>query len=140
MIKIGEYNRMLALKYIGAGMLMIDLESEAVALLPAREVPREMEKGTQWDVFLYQDRENRPVATLEKPHLTLGKFGYLRCIEVNETGAFLDWGISKDLMVPFAAQSKRMVKGLSYIVYLDMDTVTNPVLATSRYHKYLNRD
>ena len=140
MIQIGEYNRLIALKFIGAGMLLKDRDSDEVALLPAREVPREMEKGSEVEAFVYQDREGRGVATLKRPKVTLNKFGYLKVKEVNDLGAFLDWGIQKDLMVPFAAQAKRMAKGLSYIVYLEMDQITNRLVATSRIHRFIKKD
>lgn len=140
MFQIGEFNKVFAEKYIGAGMLLKDPNSPDVALLPAREVPQDLQKGMDLEAFIYQDRENRFVATLTQPNITLYKFGYLKVKEVNETGAFLDWGIQKDLMVPFARQSKKMVLGLSYIVYLDLDKVTNRLIASSKYHKYLIRE
>ncbi len=140
MIQIGEWNRLVADKFIQVGMLLKDKQSSEVAFLPAREVPSDLQAGEEMDVFIYPDNEGRFVATLERPYLTVHKFGYLKVKEINELGAFLDWGIQKDLLVPFAKQSRRMAPGLSYIVYLDLDKVTNRLVASSKYHKYLERD
>ncbi len=140
MMQIGEWNRLVVDKFIQVGMLLKDKESPEVAFLPAREVPSDLENGQEVDAFIYQDNEGRFVATLKRPHVTLYKFGYLKVKEINDLGAFLDWGIQKDLLVPFAKQSRRMALGLSYIVYLDLDKVTNRLVASTKYHKYLKRD
>lgn len=139
-MQIGEWNRLVAEKFIGVGMLLKDPHSSDKAFLPAREVPSDLSGGESVDAFVYQDREGRFVATLKRPYITLHKFGYLKVKEINDLGAFLDWGIQKDLMVPFAKQARRMAVGLSYIVYLDLDKVTGRLVASSKYHKYLKRD
>jgi len=92
------------------------------------------------EVFVYLDYEERPVATTLTPHVFLNDFGYLHCSDVNEFGAFMDWGVQKQLFVPFKEQARPMKVGNWYIVYLSMDEQTNRLVGSSKTNKYLNND
>ncbi len=106
-------------------------------LLPARYITTPLHPGDTVDVFIYLDSEDRPVATTERPLARVGEFAWLRVKEVNNVGAFLDWGLAKDLMVPFREQKSRMVAGHSYPVYVYLDHNSGRIVATAKLEKYL---
>lgn len=108
-------------------------------LLPRREAARELQQGAEVEVFLYTDSQDRPVATTRTPRVMPGEFGRLKCVEQTEVGAFLDWGLAKDLLVPFREQVQRMQAGRSYLVYVSVDPVSDRVVATSRLNRVLNK-
>jgi len=97
---IGKYNTLRVIKKVDFGVYL-DGEKEGEILMPIRYVPEGCEPGDEVDVFLYLDSEDRPVATTEKPYAQVGEFAMLRVISVNNIGTFLDWGLMKDLLVPF---------------------------------------
>jgi len=108
-------------------------------LLPRREAPRELEEGGRVEVFLYTDSEDRPVATTRRPHAMPGEFARLKCVEQTPVGAFLDWGLAKDLMVPFREQAQRMREGRHYLVHVHVDPVSGRLLASSRLKRLLDK-
>lgn len=108
-------------------------------LLPRREAPRDLGEGGTVEVFLYTDSEDRPVATSKKPLAMPGEFARLKCIELTPVGAFLDWGLTKDLLVPFREQAQRMREGRHYLVYVHVDPVSDRVLASSRIKRVLDK-
>lgn len=108
-------------------------------LLPRREMPVKWELGGEVDVFLYRDSEDRPVATLKHPKVMPGQFARLKVLAVTGVGAFLDWGLPKDLMVPFREQKTRMEVGKSYIVRVMMDEETGRIIATTRLARHLDQ-
>lgn len=122
MINIGEKQRLKVAEKtdIGVYLTEIDDDSEKV-LLPRRLVPENIEINDILNVFIYKDSEDRPVATTEEPKLTLGEVGVLEVIQVTEIGAFLDWGLPKDLLLPFIEQTTEVQEGKKYLVgvYLD---------------------
>lgn len=107
-------------------------------LLPNRYCTADMTIGSTLDVFVYNDSEDRLVATTEKPIAMVGEFAYLQVRDVNRTGAFLDWGLSKDLLVPFAEQRSRMHIDGIYLVYVYLDNATGRIAATAKIGKYLD--
>ncbi|MFT4176405.1 MAG: S1-like domain-containing RNA-binding protein [Luteolibacter sp.] len=107
-------------------------------LLPKREVPADWQVGGELEVFLYTDSEDRPVATLATPKVMPGQFARLKCVSVSNFGAFLDWGLPKDLFVPFREQKIRMQAGHSYLVYVMVDQETQRIIATSRIARHLD--
>ena len=121
------------------GLFLSNEEGDDV-LLPNKYVPSEYKIWDELNVFVYLDHEERPVATLLDPFILLNSFGYLRCTTVSKIGAFLDWGLEKELFVPFAQQARPMKVGSYYIVYMYLDEKTNRLVATSKTIKYLNND
>ena len=107
-------------------------------LLPNRYCTADMTIGSTLDVFVYNDSEDRLVATTEKPIAMVGEFAYLQVRDVNRIGAFLDWGLSKDLLVPFAEQRSRMHIDGIYLVYVYLDNATGRIAATAKIGKYLD--
>ena len=139
MIRLGEYNTLEILRETDPGLYLGDTQ-ENVVLLPHRYKPENFNIGDMLAVFVYLDYEERPVATTLTPHVLLNDFGYLHCSDVNEFGAFMDWGVQKQLFVPFKEQARPMKVGNWYIVYLSMDEQTNRLVGSSKTNKYLNND
>ena len=139
MITIGKTYKLKAVKKLDFGVYL-DAEDLYEVLLPKRYVPRDLEMGQEIEVFLYLDSEDRPVATTEIPKVQLGEFAYLPVVDVNNTGAFLDWGLPKDLFVPFGEQHRPMEVGRSYIVYVYLDKVQGRLTASSKIDKFLDDD
>ena len=139
MIKIGEHNTLEILRETDPGLYLGD-NQENVVLLPHRYKPENFNIGDMLEVFVYLDYDERPVATTLTPHVLLNDFGYLHCSDVNEFGAFMDWGVQKQLFVPFKEQARPMKVGNWYIVYMYMDMQTNRLVGSSKTNKYLNND
>lgn len=106
-------------------------------LLPRRYAPPGLRVGDELRVFLYLDSEDRPIATTETPKAEVGQFACLECVSTSKVGAFLDWGLSKDVLVPFPEQHRRMQPGQSYIVHLYVDRVHHRITASSRIDRFL---
>lgn len=139
MIKIGEYNTLTILRETEPGLYLGDNE-ENVVLLPHRYKPESFEIGDALEVFVYLDYEERPVATNLTPYVHLNDFGYLHCSDVNQFGAFMDWGLQKQLFVPFKEQARPMKVGNWYIVYLYMDEQTERLVGSSKTNKYVDNE
>ena len=138
-MKIGEYNTLRILRLTTVGAYLGDDEDNDV-LLPNKYLTHEMSVGEDIEVFLYKDSEDRLVATTEKPFITLNEFAYLRVKEVTPFGAFLDWGLEKDLLVPFREQTTKLEEDKYYLIYLKLDTETNRLVATAKTNKYFSVD
>lgn len=136
MIKLGQYNDLKVAKLVDFGVYLDGGDSGEI-LLPARYVIDLPQPGDTLRVFIYKDSENRLIATTEKPFATVGQFAYLQVTDVNDTGAFLQWGISKDLLVPFREQKVRMKQGGIYLVYLYVDDATNRIVASAKIEKFI---
>ncbi len=108
-------------------------------LLPRREMPVKWALGEFVDVFLYNDSEDRPVATLKAPKVMPGQFARLKCVAVTGVGAFLDWGLPKDLLVPFREQKVRMDVGKNYIVHVHVDEQTSRIIASTRIARHMDQ-
>jgi len=135
-IKLGDYNTLTIVKAVDFG-LYLDGGDEGEILLPARYVPKDAKIGDQLEVFIYLDQDERPVATTQKPIAKVGDFAWLEVAWVNEYGAFLNWGLMKDLFCPFREQKMRMQKGQYYLVYITIDEESYRLMATAKVDKYL---
>lgn len=138
MIEIGKYQDLVVRRLVEFGAYLSTPDDESVeVLLPRRYLTDEMLPGQTVRVFVYKDSEDRPVATTEKPYATVGQFAYLAVTAVNDTGAFLDWGLAKDLLVPYSEQRSRMHRGGIYLVYVYLDKTTGRVVASAKIDKFL---
>jgi len=137
MILPGRYNTLKVVKYVDFGVYLDGGEMGEI-LLPARYVPEVCEVGEDMEVFIYLDSEDRIIATTEKPFAQIGEFAMLQVVAVNNIGAFLDWGLMKDLLVPFREQKMNMVEGRFYLVYLYVDPDSNRIAASAKLEKFLD--
>ena len=128
MLAIGKYNTLTILRDTKVGLFLGNPEKDPEGihdvLLPNKYVPNEFEIGEELIVFVYLDHEERPVATTLAPYVLLNEFALLRVNYINQIGAFMDWGMEKDILVPFKEQARPMEKGKRYLVYLYMDEKT----------------
>lgn len=138
MIRIGEYNRLKVKKETDFGVFLEDGELEI--LLPKRYVPRGTKPGDELEVFLYHDSENRLIATTDKPLGIVGDILMMKAVDVTPQGAFLDWGLMKDLFVPLSQMHSRMIKGQEYLVGIYVDQLTGRVAATEKIDQYLSNE
>ena len=137
MVNIGQYNRLKVVKRVDFGAYL-DGGNGVEILLPEKYVDPTVKIGDELDVFIYTDSEDRLIATTERPFAKVGEFAFLQVSQVNEVGAFLDWGISgKDLLVPFSEQKTRMMRGGIYPVYVYLDMATKRVAASTKLDKFL---
>lgn len=136
MAAIGTLNELEVVKTVDFGVYL-DGGSHDEILLPKRYVPENCQTGDRLEVFIYLDSEDRLVATTEKPLAMVGEFAMLKVVEITSFGAFLDWGLMKDLLVPFREQQEKMEKGKSYLVYVYLDNESQRIVATSRLDKCL---
>jgi predicted RNA-binding protein (virulence factor B family) len=135
-MELGEINILKVLRFTAPGAYLGDEEGNDV-LLPGKYIPEGLEEGDDITVFLYKDSEDRLVATTETPFVMLHGFTFLKVKEVTLYGAFLDWGLEKDIMVPFKEQNQRMEEGKSYLVTLQLDHATDRLFATMMVNRYL---
>lgn len=138
MAEIGRYNTLRVIKEVDFGAYL-DGGDEGEILMPIRYVPKDCQVGGYVDVFVYLDSEDRLIATTEKPFAQVGEFAMLRVKSINRVGTFLDWGIMKDLLVPFREQKVTMEDGRSYLVYIYVDSETKRIVASAKLNKFLNR-
>jgi len=138
MAKIGERATLKILREKSFG-LYLDGGELGEVLLPHREVPRDNVIGGTLTVFLYTDSEDRPVATLKQPKAMPGQTAMLKCVALTDFGAFLDWGLPKELLVPFREQGSRMVPGKSYLVHVYVDEASGRIAASARLARFLDR-
>ena len=138
-MKIGEYNTLRINRMVDFGAYLIDDDTHEV-LMPKRYLTPEMQVGDSIRVFVYNDSENRPVATTEEPRAVVGDFALMRVKAVNKVGAFLDWGLTaKDLLCPFGEQRVDMQAGRSYIVRVYLDKASQRIVASAKLAKFLNQ-
>ena len=138
-ITLGAYNLLKVVKKVDFGMYL-DGGVEGEILLPTRYVPEGCKIGDELNVFLYLGQDEKIIATTLEPLAKVGDFACLEVAWVNEYGAFLNWGLMKDLFCPFREQKKRMQKGERYIVYVKLDEESYRIMATAKVDKYLNQD
>lgn len=136
MIKIGKINKLKILRETPAG-LSLDGDDLGELILPKNEIPADIEKSPDIDVFIYHDGTGKPAATKKRPYVIVGELAYLRAAAVSEIGAFLDWGLPKDLFVPVMEQSISMEQGKSYIVYAYIDSRSGRITASSKIKKFI---
>ena len=136
-MEIGKINTLKIVKILDFGAYL-DGGNGLEILLPVRYVPEACEIGDNIDVFIYHDNEGRLIATTIRPLAIVGEFQLMQVNEVTPIGAFLEWGIMKDLLVPYREQKMQMKKGYRYVVYVYLDNVTNRIVASARIDKFLD--
>lgn len=137
-MNIGQFNTLKIARDTGVGLFLTDGKSDV--LLPNKYVPETFEIDDEITVFVYLDQEERPVATTLQPYVKLNEFAWLRVNYINEFGAFVDWGLEKDLFVPFKEQARPMERGKRYMVYVYLDDKTNRLVASSRLNQFLDNE
>lgn len=137
MLNIGNYNTLKIIKILSFGAYL-DGGGGKEILLPTRYVPDRAKVGDEVEVFIYHDNEGRLIATTLRPKAVVGEFAFMQVKSVNTTGAFLDWGLMKDLLVPYKEQKLTMREGKWYLVYVRLDHVTGRIMASARIEKFLN--
>lgn len=136
-LSIGRYNTLRIARRVDFGVYL-SAGSEGEILMPGRYVPVNAEVGDRVDCFVYYDSDDRLVATTEQPLACEGDFAYLECKAVSQYGAFLDWGLAKDLLVPYSGQRTRMEIGRRYIVRIYIDSESHRIAATEKIGRYLD--
>ena len=138
-INLGEYNTLKVVKEVDFGMYL-DGGDDGEILLPSRYVPEGCKPGDELEVFIYLDIEERLVATTLRPLVKVGEFACLEVAWTNEYGAFLNWGLMKDLFVPFREQKARMQQGRHYVVYCYLDEESYRIAASAKVEKHLSKE
>ena len=136
-MELGKYNKLKIVKAVDFGLYLDSGDGQEI-LLPTRYVPENAEIGDDIDVFIYKDNEDRPIATTERPLGTVGEFQLMKVKDISNAGAFLEWGIMKDLLVPYKEQKTDMQVGRSYLVYIYLDFITKRIAASTRLDKFLD--
>ena len=137
MLEVGKYNTLKIVKDLDFGVYLDGGNGKEI-LLPARYVPKNVKPGDEVEVFIYHDNEGRLIATTARPLATVGEFKFMEVKSVNNTGAFLEWGLMKELLVPFKEQKMPMREGRWYLVYVHLDHITGRIVASARIDKYLD--
>ena len=139
-MRLGEYQELIYIKKVDFGVYLGETENaEERVLLPAKQVPAEAKRGDKIKVFLYKDSKDRMIATTNEPKLTLGQFGVLTVKEIGKIGAFLDWGLEKDLFLPFKQQTAKVMPGDKCLVSLYIDK-SERLCATMKVYELLRTD
>ena len=136
-LDLGKYNKLKIVKAVDFGLYLDDGNGQEI-LLPTRYVPQNATVGDEIEVFIYKDNDDRPIATTLRPYGTVGEFQLMRVKDISPAGAFLDWGIMKDLLVPYREQKMEMKAGHSYLVYIYLDFITKRIAASARIDKFLD--
>jgi len=136
MLKVGKKNYLQIIQLTNHGAYL-DAGKHNKVLLPRKYIPKGFQPGDWLDVFVYYDSEDRIIATTRQPYAEVGQFAYLKVVDVNKTGAFLDWGLEKDLLVPYQEQINRLKMGNSYTVFIYLDRSTKRITATTKIDRYL---
>ncbi|OGS73579.1 MAG: GntR family transcriptional regulator [Flavobacteria bacterium RIFCSPLOWO2_12_FULL_31_7] len=138
MLQIGVYHTLKIDRETKVGLFLTNGKDDV--LLPNKYVPSEFEIGEDLTVFVYLDHEERPVATTLKPFITLNSFAVLKVNYINKFGAFLNWGMEKDLFVPFKEQARPMEKDKRYVVTMYLDKQTGRLAASSKINQFLDKE
>ncbi len=138
MADIGKINRLKVLRRAEQGFYL-EGEGNNDILLPNAYIPENCEIDDEIDVFIYRDSEDRIIATTQTPFAKVGEFACLKVVAVTRIGAFMDWGLMKDLMVPHREQKYKMTNGQSYVVYVYLDEDSDRIAASSKIEKYLDK-
>jgi predicted RNA-binding protein (virulence factor B family) len=139
MAELGHYNKLRIIRRVDIGVFL-DGDQFGDILLPRKYAPESMRIGDEVDVFLYNDSEDRIIATTLQPKTQVGECAYLKVVSTNRFGAFLDWGLPKDLLVPFSEQQNPMQQGYSYSVYVFVDEETQRIAASTKLEQHLSVD
>lgn len=138
-IKLGKYNQLEVVKEVDFGVYL-NGDEDGEILLPKRYVPEGTKPGDILNVFIYLDMEERLVATTLQPYVQVGEFACLEVAWVNQFGAFLNWGLMKDLFVPFREQKMKMQKGKRYVVYVHLDEESYRIVASAKVEHFLSAE
>ena len=138
-LRLGHYNRLEVIKELDFGLYLDGYDGEEI-LIPRVYVPEGTQIGDFLEVFIYRDSEDRLIATTLKPYATVGEFAYLKVKDVSKLGVFLNWGLMKDLLVPFGEQTHKMGLGRSYLVYIYIDEESERIVASAKLDKFLEND
>lgn len=138
MIQIGQFHQLKIHRTSSVGLFLTDGANDI--LLPNKYVPTKFELGDVLEVFVYLDHEERPVATTIRPYIRYNDFAYLKVMHINQFGAFLDWGLEKNIFAPFAEQAQKMELNKRYLVYLFEDEKTGRLAVSSKINKFLNKE
>lgn len=137
MINVGQFNRLVVVKEVPFGVYL-NGDDRGQVLLPNKYVPKGTQLNDELEVFIYFDSDDKIIATTQRPRAKLGGFSCLKVIDVNRVGAFLDWGLDKDLLVPQPEQHRPMENGRSYIVYVKQDN-QGRIIGSSKLDYYLDK-
>ena len=137
MIKLGQTYELIVVKAVDFGFYL-DAEELGEVLLPVKYAPAGISVGEDIEVFLYQDSDGRTVATTQTSKASVGEFAYLEVVDTTSVGAFLDWGLDKDLLAPFGEQHRPMEAGKSYLVYVHVSKADGRIIASSKIDKFLD--
>lgn len=137
MVKIGKYNTLTIVREVDFGIYFHD-EKLGDILLPKRYLPEQWSVGDELEVFIYLDSEDRLIATTEKPFAQVEEFALLEVVATTAVGAFLNWGLMKDLLVPFSEQKLRMKVGEKHLVYIYLDAETNRIVASAKLDRFVD--
>ena len=138
-MEIGKYNRARVESIMPQGYYL-ELETGGRVLLPGNRDEFSLEENEILDVFVYTDSEDRPIATLQKPYAQAGEFAVLEVKDVNRVGAFLDWGLNKDLFLPYKQQLGELQRGDRCVVYILLDDKSNRLVATEKIKSFIDTD
>jgi hypothetical protein len=138
-VELGKFNLLEVVKTVDFGVYL-DGHEDGEILLPTRYVPEGCQPGDQLNVFIYLDNEERLIATTLQPRVQVGEFACLEVAWVNEFGAFLDWGLMKDLFCPFREQKMKMAKGRRYVIHAHLDDESYRIMASAKVERYLSKD
>lgn len=138
MTETGTFNRLTVLAALDAGV-MLDGKELGELFMPRSYSSADHEVGDTVDVFIFHDSEGKLLATTKRPYAMVGEFALLKVVSVTPVGAFLDWGLKKDLLVPFSEQKEKMEEGRSYIVYVFRDDRTDRIVASSKVGRFLDK-
>jgi len=136
---VGEIVELEAFKTMPQGVYLITEKGQEI-LLPNKYVPAGLEMGEMVEVFIYTDSEDRIIATTVEPKIKLNSLAFLKCVDVNQYGAFFEWGIEKDLLIPFAEQANPVRAGITYLVYLYRDNLTNRLVGSTKIGKFIKHN
>ena len=139
MLKSGEIQKLIVSRFTDNGAYIMDTDENEV-LLPNRYVHEELIVGNEIEVFLYHDSEDRLVASTDMPYLIIGEVALLECVDISSFGAFLDWGLPKDLFIPKANQNMDMEIGRWYLIYAYRDDLTDRIVASAKLGKFISNE
>lgn len=135
-MELGRINDLTILRETSVGLFLGDDKDNEV-LLPTKYVPDEWDIDDEISVFVFRDSENRPIATTDTPKIEAGGFALLKVVHNTRVGSFVDWGMDKDLLVPYRHQHEDLVEGESYMVYMWLDAVSDRLIGATKLHPYL---
>ena len=138
MTATGKFNRLKVINKLDAGVLL-DGEELGELFMPRSYSSADYDIGDTVDVFVFYDSDGKLLATTKRPFAMVGDFALLKVVSITPVGAFLDWGLKKDLLVPFSEQKDTMAEGRSYIVYVYRDERTNRIVASSKVGRFLDK-